>query len=190
MERYLAVTRPVEYHLSVVAGGAAGVSPWRRVWRYMAPTLALGVIFNLPKFFEFVTVRDGQVSWKVGEKIMEARTLLVYINIIFTGSRRGVVHQRHPLLFHHDRRLRGGGGGRGPRSPEDGPHAHAPGRHVRLRLRQPGPSPRRGTRPLPQPSIPQQQDTQVSQKYHHMKRQGEIAKKATFSDNRFVCRER
>ncbi len=57
VERYLAVTRPVEYHLSVVAGGAAGVSPWRRVWRYMAPTLALGVLFNLPKFFEFVTVR-------------------------------------------------------------------------------------------------------------------------------------
>ncbi len=62
VERYLAVTRPVEYHLSVVADGAAGVSPWRRVWRYMAPTLVLGVLFNLPKFFEFRTVRDAAAA--------------------------------------------------------------------------------------------------------------------------------
>ena len=34
--RYLAVTRPVEYHINVTASGA---SPWRRVMRYMVPTV-------------------------------------------------------------------------------------------------------------------------------------------------------
>ena len=33
---YLAVTRPVQYHINVTASGA---SPWRRVMRYMIPTV-------------------------------------------------------------------------------------------------------------------------------------------------------
>ena len=53
VERYLAVTRPVEYHLAVVA--AATNQPWRRVMQYMIPTVIFCILFNLPKFFELVT---------------------------------------------------------------------------------------------------------------------------------------
>ena len=34
--RYLAVTRPVEYHINVTASGS---SPWKRVMKYMVPTV-------------------------------------------------------------------------------------------------------------------------------------------------------
>ena len=34
--RYLAVTRPVEYHINVTASGS---SPWKRVMKYMIPTV-------------------------------------------------------------------------------------------------------------------------------------------------------
>ena len=51
VERYLAVTKPVEYHFAVVA---AANQPWRRVMRYMIPTIVFCVIFNLPKYFELV----------------------------------------------------------------------------------------------------------------------------------------
>ena len=45
--RYIAVTRPVEYHIATVTH-----SPWSRVARYMVPTVLFSVIFNVPKFFE------------------------------------------------------------------------------------------------------------------------------------------
>ena len=49
-ERYLAVSRPLEYHIMV---NASGVSPWWRVWGYMGPTILFGIVFNIPKYFEF-----------------------------------------------------------------------------------------------------------------------------------------
>ena len=45
--RYIAVTRPVEYHIATVTS-----SPWSRVARYLVPTILFSVIFNIPKFFE------------------------------------------------------------------------------------------------------------------------------------------
>ena len=36
LSRYLAVTRPVEYHINVTASGS---SPWKRVMKYMIPTV-------------------------------------------------------------------------------------------------------------------------------------------------------
>ena len=58
-ERYLAVSRPVEYHLMV---NASGVSPWRRVWGYMGPTILFGIVFNLPKYFEFKGFYKSEVE--------------------------------------------------------------------------------------------------------------------------------
>ena len=53
VERHLAVSRPVEYHIMVAAAAApGGGGAWRRVWLYAAPTVAFSVLFNLPKFFE------------------------------------------------------------------------------------------------------------------------------------------
>ena len=49
VERYIAVSRPVQYHIMVNASGA---SPWRRVLAYMVPTVVFAVLFNLPKNFE------------------------------------------------------------------------------------------------------------------------------------------
>ena len=51
VERFLAVTKPVEYHLAIVASANR---PWRRVMQYMIPTVVFCVLFNLPKFFELV----------------------------------------------------------------------------------------------------------------------------------------
>ena len=51
VERFLAVTKPMEYHFAVVA---AANQPWHRVMRYMVPTVVFCVVFNLPKFFELV----------------------------------------------------------------------------------------------------------------------------------------
>ena len=50
IERYIAVTRPIEYHINVTSSGS---SPWRRVALYMVPTVAFSILFNIPKFFEF-----------------------------------------------------------------------------------------------------------------------------------------
>ena len=51
--RYLAVTRPVEYHINVTASGS---SPWKRVLRYMIPT----VLFRYQKipFQSFILAVD------------------------------------------------------------------------------------------------------------------------------------
>lgn len=49
VERYLAVTKPVEYHIMTSSQAA---NPWLRVWKYMLPTIAFSLLFNLPKFFE------------------------------------------------------------------------------------------------------------------------------------------
>ena len=48
-ERFIAVTRPIDYHVNVTS---SGVSPWRRVCAYMIPTVLFSVAFNIPKFFE------------------------------------------------------------------------------------------------------------------------------------------
>ena len=49
VERFIAVTRPIDYHVNVTS---SGVSPWRRVTAYMLPTVAFSVAFNIPKIFE------------------------------------------------------------------------------------------------------------------------------------------
>ncbi len=46
-ERYLAVSKPIEYHNTVNSG-----KRWVRLARYVLPVLLLAVVFNLPKFFE------------------------------------------------------------------------------------------------------------------------------------------
>lgn len=58
VERYIAVSRPVEYHIMV---NATAGSPWRRVWWYMAPTVAFSLVFSLPKFFELDSVWTREV---------------------------------------------------------------------------------------------------------------------------------
>ena len=51
MERYLAVSRPLEVYMR--AGGAQGDGGWPKVALYVGPVLAFSILFNLPTFFEF-----------------------------------------------------------------------------------------------------------------------------------------
>lgn len=53
-ERFMAVSKPVEYHIMVNASGA---NPWKRVLAYMLPTIAFGILLNFPKFFELFAAR-------------------------------------------------------------------------------------------------------------------------------------
>lgn len=53
VERYIAVSRPVEYHIMV---NTSGSSPWRRVLAYMVPIILFGILFNLPKYFELKAI--------------------------------------------------------------------------------------------------------------------------------------
>ena len=55
VERFIAVTRPIEYHVNVTSSGQ---SPWRRVSAYMVPTILFSIAFNVPKFFEIKGVPD------------------------------------------------------------------------------------------------------------------------------------
>lgn len=50
MERYRAVTKPIDYHTVIVSG-----RQWQRVFHYVIPVVAFSLIFNLPKFFELKT---------------------------------------------------------------------------------------------------------------------------------------
>ena len=47
LERYLAVSKPIEYHNATL-----GINPWRRVMNYIIPVVVFSIIFNIPKFFE------------------------------------------------------------------------------------------------------------------------------------------
>ena len=47
MERYLAVSRPIEYHNSVNSG-----KRWVRIARYVLPVIIISIICNVPKFYE------------------------------------------------------------------------------------------------------------------------------------------
>ena len=47
LERYLAITKPIEYHNAI-----QGTNPWKRVWMYIIPVVIFSAIFNLPKFAE------------------------------------------------------------------------------------------------------------------------------------------
>ncbi|TRY61496.1 hypothetical protein TCAL_05718 [Tigriopus californicus] len=57
VERYIAVSRPVEYHIMV---NTSGSSPWRRVLAYMVPITLFGILFNLPKYFELQAILPGR----------------------------------------------------------------------------------------------------------------------------------
>jgi hypothetical protein len=50
MERYRAVSKPIDYHTIIVSG-----RQWQRVFHYVIPVVVLSVAFNLPKFFELRT---------------------------------------------------------------------------------------------------------------------------------------
>ena len=50
MERYLAVTKPIDYHMVIVSG-----RQWQRIFHYFLPILTFSIVFNLPKFFELMT---------------------------------------------------------------------------------------------------------------------------------------
>lgn len=86
VERYIAVTRPIEYHLMV---NAAGSSPWKRVAAYVAPTVVFGALFNAPKFFELETVRvivdaetnETAVSISPTELRLDEDYVFYYVNL-------------------------------------------------------------------------------------------------------------
>jgi len=50
MERYRAVSKPIDYHTIIVSG-----KQWQRVFRYVIPVVFFSLIFNMPKFFELKT---------------------------------------------------------------------------------------------------------------------------------------
>ncbi len=50
MERYRAVSQPIDYHAIIVSG-----RQWQRVTRYVLPVLVFSLCFNIPKFFELRT---------------------------------------------------------------------------------------------------------------------------------------
>ena len=64
--RYIAVTRPVEYHMATVSSG-----PGKRVALYMVPTVVFSVLFNIPKFFEL------EANWHAVEDIERGRNITV-----------------------------------------------------------------------------------------------------------------
>ena len=50
MERYRAVSKPIDYHTIIVSG-----KQWQRVFHYVVPVVIFTLIFNMPKFFELTT---------------------------------------------------------------------------------------------------------------------------------------
>ena len=80
LERFIAVTRPIEYHVNVTSSGQ---SPWRRVSAYMVPTVLFSIAFNVPKFFEIKGVPDiRQVRIAKIKESWHARTILQYFKCI------------------------------------------------------------------------------------------------------------
>ena len=76
VERFIAVTRPIEYHVNVTLSGQ---SPWRRVSAYMVPTILFSIAFNVPKFFEIKGVPDiRQVRTAKIKEAWHARITLQY----------------------------------------------------------------------------------------------------------------
>ena len=47
MERYRAISKPIDYHTIIVSG-----KQWERVFHYVVPVVIFSVLFNMPKFFE------------------------------------------------------------------------------------------------------------------------------------------
>ena len=50
MERYRAISKPIDYHTIIVSG-----KQWQRVFHYVVPVVFFSVLFNMPKFFELTT---------------------------------------------------------------------------------------------------------------------------------------
>ena len=65
MERYRAVTKPIDYHTVMVSG-----RQWQRVFHYVIPVVVFSLVFNMPKFFELETM---EVSYE-----NETRVRLLY----------------------------------------------------------------------------------------------------------------
>ena len=53
LERYLAITKPIEYHNAI-----QGHNPWRRVLSYVVPVVICSALFNIPKFLETVVIAE------------------------------------------------------------------------------------------------------------------------------------
>ena len=80
VERFIAVTRPIEYHVNVTSSGQ---SPWRRVSAYMVPTVLFSIAFNVPKFFEIKGVPDiRKVRISKIKEAVQARTTVLYFKCI------------------------------------------------------------------------------------------------------------
>ena len=47
LERFLAVSKPIEYH-----NATQGMNPWRRGLNYVIPVMVFSTFFSIPKFFE------------------------------------------------------------------------------------------------------------------------------------------
>ena len=54
MERYLAVSKPIEYHNAV-----SNSSKWPRILAYVLTVIFFSVIINVPKFFELTVARKN-----------------------------------------------------------------------------------------------------------------------------------
>jgi hypothetical protein len=55
MERYLAVSKPIEYHNAVNLSG----SKWPRIMAYVSAVLFFSVVVNITKFFELTVHRKN-----------------------------------------------------------------------------------------------------------------------------------
>lgn len=66
LERYLAITKPIEYHNAI-----QGANPWKRVWMYIIPVLILSTVFNLPKFAETKVVEEIIIKKRVDPETFE-----------------------------------------------------------------------------------------------------------------------
>ena len=81
MERYRAISKPIDYHTIIVSG-----KQWQRVFHYVVPVVIFSVLFNMPKFFELTT--EGNV-----------RTTDNGTNYTSVSNLLGHIRCSHQLLF-------------------------------------------------------------------------------------------
>lgn len=77
VQRYLAISRPIEYYVDVASATAAGRN-WKAAMTYTFPVILFSVLFNMPKFFEF-TIAHEVVEMKVNANVTVNETYVKYV---------------------------------------------------------------------------------------------------------------
>ena len=107
MERYRAVSKPIDYHTIIVSG-----RQWQRVFHYVIPVVIFSLVFNLPKFMELKTQIHADtensnatsVSHAAGKKLIDINCSFFFFQLALAPTELRL-NDYYTIHYNHNLRI-------------------------------------------------------------------------------------